>query len=240
MRRVFILLALSLGVFVLDKKNYFNWVKSSIFKIIRPVQLKIKRFETKEISNSNEIFSYIDKAEMIRLKQENERLRELLGTKVSPAWKFIPANVIKNLGEDLIIDVGSEIEVSPGMIVIGLARDKINNGILIGKVKEVSLMQSKVSLLKNSNISLGVMTENGSLGLVVGDGKKINLERVLQKQDLKEGALIFSKGGNGWLENLVIGKVGKVSRIDTEVYLKAEIDELIEVSNLTHVFVVNF
>ncbi|MEA3355602.1 MAG: rod shape-determining protein MreC [Patescibacteria group bacterium] len=240
MKRVAVLLALSLAVFVLDKRDHFNWLKSPILKIIRPIQLGIKEPEVQNVSENNEVFSYIDKVEMIKLREENKRLRELLGTKISPAWKFIPANVIKNNGKSLIIDIGSEIEVSPGAVVIGLARDKVNNGVLLGRVKEVSLMQSEVSLLKSFDSSLRVLTENGSVGVVAGDGEKINLKQVLQNQGLVEGELIISKGGDGWPGDLVVGKVEKVSRVDTEIYLKATVNELIEVDNLKKVFVVNF
>ncbi|MBU1085466.1 MAG: rod shape-determining protein MreC [Candidatus Beckwithbacteria bacterium] len=240
MRKIAILLVLSLAIFILDKGSYFNWLKSPILKVIRPVQLNLRGVAVEKMVNGNEVFELIDKAEMIKLRQENERLRELLGTKISPAWKFIPANILKSEGESLVIDVGSEIGVSSEMVVVGLARDKVNNGVLLGRVDEVFFMQSKIRLLKSADSNLGVVTESGSVGVVTGDGEKLNLRQVLQKQDLVKGELILSKGGDGWPADLVVGRVGEVFRVDTKIYLEAKIDELIETDNLSQVFVVSF
>lgn len=240
MRRGVILLFLSLGVFLLDRGGQFNWLKSPILKKIRPIQLQLRKSDIQEVTNTSEIFNLVDKAELSRLKKENERLRELLGTKISPAWKFIPAKIIKDEGDSLVIDVGSELGVSTEMVVIGLARDQVNNGVLLGGIEKVTNMQATVRLLNNLDSDLDVKTESGSVGVIEGDGEKYFLKQVLQKQGLTEGEMIVSKGGDGWPGNLVVGLVGEVERVDTKVYMEAEVIELIKAGSLEQVFVVSF
>jgi rod shape-determining protein MreC len=240
MKRGVILFTLSLVIIIFDRMGYLNWFKSPLVKLIQPIQVGIRGGVIEEKQDNSEALSLVLKAEMMKLKQENEKLRELLGTKVSPSWKFIPAKVIKSEGGDLVIDVGSKIGVETEMVVVALAREEVNNGILIGGIESVSEYQSRVRLLYDKESKLDVVMESGGQGVVVGDGEKLMIKEVLLKQGLMEGDLVMSRGADGWPSDLVVGRVAGVKKIDTEVFLEAMIDEVVEVGSLREVFVVSF
>lgn len=240
MKRGVVFLIFSFLVVMVDRWGYFNWLKSPIIALIRPIQFAIRGADVETGANEDKVFSLIDKAEMIKLRRENESLRELLGTKISPAWKFIPARIIKNEDGFLTVDAGSSLGIKTEMVVIALARDEVNNGVLVGGVEKVSLMQSRVRLIRDEFGSLDVKTEGGSVGVVGAGDEGLVLSQVLQSQGLNEGELILSKGGDGWPGDLVVGRVGSVSRVDTKIYLEADVEELINFSDLSQVFVVSF
>ena len=50
---------------------------------------------------------------------------------------------------------------------------------------------------------------------------------------------MLTRGGDGWLPGLVIGRLGKVNKVDTEVFQTAEIEPIVAVESLKQVFVVN-
>ena len=170
----------------------------------------------------------LNEAEVIKLKAENESLRRLLGANLPASWQFIPAKILSLKNDQLTINVGSKDGIGPGMNVLLLAEG--NQGILIGRIERAEPYLAKVSLISGAKVK----TESGASGEITG----LQLIKVEQKYRLNQGDLIISEGGNGWLPDLLVGRVGKVDNVPTAVYQSAAVEPLVELENIAPVFVV--
>ena len=109
---------------------------------------------------------------------------------------------------------------------------------LIGKISKVQNYEAEIELFEAEGVEVKVVTESGAKGVVRGSGEVIRLESVLQGQDLKEQELITTAGQDGWPAGILIGKVGKIEKIETAIYQSAEVIKLVNVDSLGQVFVV--
>jgi cell shape-determining protein MreC len=236
-----LLVAIASVLVILDKQGYFNWLKRSVGQLVNPVKHRLYLNEVTE-ANSDQVESgrlAIVEAELVSKTEENERLRKLLETKLPPSWRFVPTNILGLSDETMTIDVGKAMEIDKGMVVMALVKEKINGGIVVGRIDKVDLMKSTVSLLTNKDMRVKVKTEAGVEGVVRNLKGELRLLEVLQVNTINPGELILSQGVDGWLPGLVIGRVGKVNKLDTEVYQTATVDLIIDISSLKQVFVVS-
>ena len=60
----------------------------------------------------------------------------------------------------MTIDIGKESKVIKGMTVMGIKKDKVNNGIVVGRIKSVNLMSSEVELIASEKLQLKAITES--------------------------------------------------------------------------------
>ena len=113
-----------------------------VFRLIQP-NIPFNTFIA-ELDDIEELYKelLVENVELRDLKEENNKLRELLDFSKRKNYNIEVANI---LGRDevnkniLIIDIGKDKEIIEGQAVV------INNGIIVGKVIEVSLNSSKVS-----------------------------------------------------------------------------------------------
>jgi len=241
MRRWAALIILSGAIWFLDGFGWFNWLKGPITGLVQPVRRSLYLFKSKDDSSEARIEStekLVLKAELIKLEGENKRLRELLGAPLPPSWKFVPANILKLENEMMVIDAGSEQGISEDEMVMGLVDERINNGILLGRVREVWVWQAEVELLSAEGLEVRVKTEAGVKGKVRGDGERVRLVEVLQKHQLNEGELILTEGKDGWLLDLVVGEVGEIESRETAVFQETEVIPIINMNQLDKVWVV--
>lgn len=172
------------------------------------------------------------------LKSENAAMRRLLGAPLPYDWRFTPARVIGlPSSESLQIDKGTAEGVKKGMAVVF-------ENVLVGKVSRVSEHFSSVSPPSSPEVKILVLTRSSTdpgvkaRGLLVGQGGKVNLERVLTQEALDEGDLVLTAGDEELPPDIPIGKVGKITKIEGEIYQKAEVKLLVEFPKLETVFVV--
>lgn len=236
-----LLVAIASVLVISDKQGYFNWLKRSVGQLVNPVKHRLYLNEVTE-GNSDQVESgrlAIVEAELVSKTEENKRLRKLLETKLPPNWRFVPTNILGLTDETMTVDVGRKMEIDEGMMVMALVSEKINGGVLIGKIGKVNLMNSSVRLLNSKEMQIKVKTETGVEGVVKNLKGELRLLEVLQVNTINPGELILSQGAGGWLPGLVIGRVGKVNKLDTEVYQTATVEPIMEVNNLKQVFVVS-
>ena len=226
---------------ILDTRGYFNWLKRPVGKLVNPSKQAVYLNEVSDPDVGQTIKGELAilEAESLKLKLENKRLRELLETKLPPNWKFVPANVLRLSDDQMTIDVGEVMEIKKDMLVIGLEKQELNGGIVLGQVSKVDQMKSTVNLISHEESVVRMKTQSGAEGMVKGDGETMKLTEVLQEHSLTEGDLIMTKGLDGWLPNLVVGRVGKVNKLDTEIYQEAEIIKILRLDSLRQVFVVS-
>ena len=231
MKRWLMLIGLS-GLFWWgDGQGYFNSLKSKIY------QAKLKLPESAESEDKGQLA--IAEAEIIKVTEENKNLREMLGVKLPARWQFVPAKILQLKNESLTIDIGSEDGIKVGQIVIGIKKDEVNNGIVVGRIKKTQVFQAEAELVTSPGTAIKVKLENGAEGVVRNEQDQWQLTEVLQKFTLIPGQLMTTSGGDGWPAGLALGRVAEVFKEDEAIYQKAGVEKLLEIASLSQVFVIS-
>lgn len=198
---------------------------------------KLKDENEQLIKENNSLVSQI--AMLQEEKKENDILRQQLN--LSPRNKFDLENAFvigqdpQRLGSWIMIDKGSSSGISVGMPVI------VSDGILIGKVEEVSSASSKVILLTDSASVVNALDLNSEAkGVLRGEyGLGILLDLVSQEEVLNNGDDIVTSGLGGDVpRGLFIGKIQEISMTADKLFQQAVITPRVKYSDLRVVSVI--
>jgi len=174
----------------------------------------------------------VDSQRMSELEQENERMRVLLGVNLPPAWKFLPATVLGQTGGELIIQGGENLGIGVGMSVV-------SNQVLVGRVSKVSAAVSEVTPVASNQSKIAVKVGGKEItGIVMGNGGRLMLDKVLQEAKVEEGDVVMTDGTDGTLPGLVVGRVVEVGGEQSQVYKTVRLEPMVEMGGLKGVFVV--
>lgn len=236
-----LLVVIAIILIILDGRGYFNWLKRPVGNLVNPTKKVLYLNKVTEGSLKDEESGQLAilEAELVRVRIENKRLRELLETKLPPSYTFVPASILSLSSESMTIDIGEAMDIKEKMLVMGLVREKINGGIVLGRISKVDLMNSKVTLLTNVDSRVNAVTKSGAKGVVKVVEGKMRLMEVLQENALVKDELVLTEGKDGYLPNLVVGRIGEVRKVDTEVFQEAEVLEIFPITSLSQVFVVS-
>jgi rod shape-determining protein MreC len=173
--------------------------------------------------------------EVASLREENEKMKKLLGVPLPKDWKFLPAKAIGKNGE-LFIDKGLNDDVAEGMMVV-------SENILVGKVEKTGTSSSKILLpsSREAKIPAKVIRSGQEVGkgvLVGSADEKIFLEKVLQKEEIKEKDLVVTTGESDYLPDLLVGEIERIERKEADVFQRAQVAPLLNYGELETVFVV--
>jgi len=230
-----------------DGRGWWKWLHLPIDRLVQPVRHRLyvtsqKLWGGAELLDEGwqgEAETIIEKAELLRLRKENEGLRKLLGAPLPADWQFIPAEILQKLDEKLVIGVGRRSGIKAGDLVMGLVKIKnTETGWLIGRIEKTEERQSQVQLLTDKNMIVKAITEIGIEGIIEAEEGKLLMKNVLQEKILDKGDLVLTKGGDGWLGDLVIGRVSQVIKVESAVYQQIEVKGLTKIENLEQIFVV--
>ena len=176
-------------------------------------------------------------AENVRLQelaQENQALRAQIGF-FAESQKSIAAIVVGR--SRFLIIQPEKIDGVKKEATIALG----NN--FVGKVAETGFKLVKVRLAADpaSSIPALVQTPSGRVyGVLVGKyGRFQVLEKIEKSEIVPEGSLVLTSGEAGIKPGLVLGKVGKVEKIDTAPFLEIEVESFLDFSKLSTVFVIS-
>lgn len=179
----------------------------------------------------------VDQNQLLTCRLENEKIHKLLGTSLPPSWKYLPAHVT-GLTDLMHLDAGEKQQVKVGMGVV-------SDGLLVGKIIEVSDYGSLVQLPNSTGAKIPVVIKRPNTvgvqarGLLIGQyGSQLQLDKVLQTEDIKEGDLVVSSGDEGFLADLVIGQISDVLGKSAELYQRARVEPSVDYQKLTIVFIV--
>ena len=203
--------------------------------IIRGLNGRAREAETLRLEGSLRQLA-VDQNQLNVCREENEKLKKLLGTPLPPTWKFLMAKVVGLSGE-MRVDKGKQDGVKEGMMVI-------SENILVGRVTAVDEFISRVQKLDDVRTKIPVVVKRPggvgvqARGLLVTQGGSLILDRVLQSEDIQKGDLVVTSGEEGWLGDLVIGQVEEVLPKSAEVYKKAKVTSLVDYQKLRIVFLV--
>lgn len=252
----FVLLILSIILFILSKSGALNGPESATAKIFSPFQsltfsafsfLSAPDSKIKKLENENkELLEKIINQD--KLVKENKALRDQFETQSPKSTILLPANIvgaptfIPGVTDPtvFIVDKGLNDRVKVGAAVV------VKN-ILVGRVVSVNDYFSKVNILTSPSFSLTVKDLNTSaVGVVKGQGgRQMILGNVIQSQNLKISDILVTRGeqgddGVGFPPDLIVGKLISVSKKPSEVFQKGEVQSPLDFSSLSTVFIISY
>lgn len=251
----FVFLFLSLLLFFLSKLSFFKPIYSFAGSAFAPVQsLTYGLFSSlTNIGSTSKIKLLQDEnrillkkiADLQKIEADNKALRDQFQTVNIRSTSLVFAQVIGAPGflpgvsipETIILNRGENDGVKVGNAVI--YKDN-----LIGRVVKISKYLSSVLLITNSSSSfLASSLETSAQGVVKGEGGGIVFDNVLLSESLKKDDFILTKGdinekGEGFPPGLIVGKITSVSKNASDLFQKAELKQLIDLTKLNSVFIV--
>ncbi|MFA6383092.1 MAG: rod shape-determining protein MreC [Parcubacteria group bacterium] len=197
----------------------------------------LKKENESLLKENNELSAEI--AQLNDEKNENGSLREQLGLAPKQKFNLEAAFVIgqdpQRLGNWVMIDKGSADGIREEMPAI------VFEGILIGKVSEVTTHSAKITLLSDSNSVVNVVdSETASRGVLKGEyGLGVLMDMVSQQEALNNGDTVVTSGlGSNIPRGLLIGKIQEVRSSGDKLFQQAVVVPRIKYSKMDVVFVI--
>lgn len=179
-----------------------------------------------------------------KLKEENDRLREVLNFADSKSsYEYVGCEIIGYSGESYtqgyVINKGENHGLKKGMVVVA------DKG-LVGQVTSTGTNWAIVESLLNENIAVSVMVNSTreTTGILEGYVTRSNdgLTKVTNlpvNSDIKEGDVILTSGlGQIYPKEIRIGEVVSVETDDIRVMKTAIVKPYVDFSNLEDLFVI--
>lgn len=238
----FSLLFFIFSLILLDKKGWFDWLKSPLEAFFNPIRLKFYQQKVNaKLQNqcvSNKILE-LEKTDLEAknklLEEENSKLREMLGSRPATNWSYQPSGVIFCQNHLMILNQGKEQGIRKGQAVVF-------KNMLVGKIVEVNSQTSRVKLISAKDNQIRVRLDNlaGAKGVVkVGSQPQFFLEEVDFNVKLEKGQIVISSGEDeDFPSGLLIGKIEEVLKNEADIYQKALIKPFLDFNDLTQVFVI--
>lgn len=199
-------------------------------------ELDKTREKLQQYESSSEEFSEI--------RQENERLRVMLGMKEMVGYESIAASIISkdpdNWFRTIIIDKGRSDGIKLNMPVIAF-RD--GQKAVVGKVVEVRGGISRIQPLISSTIKLGVqLHESRYPGLLYGKAGSSDvciIDYISKAAAVKFGDTVSTSGQGGiFPEGLLVGTVIRSELLESSAYQRIYVKPFINYSLLEEVFII--
>ncbi len=211
----------------IKNKSYIITHKKELINYIEELEYKIKQHK-------------IDTIELAELTHENALLREQLNFFEKNRYPHMGAQVIGRtidpLGTTLIIDRGSADGLIQGNPAI------VHNGILIGKIIEVTSHNAVIRLINDNTSKIGatILNNERSIGLVEGGyGLGVRMNFIPQNEIVTPGDTIITSGlSEGIPRGLLIGTVELVEKQPHEPFQQAVINPLTDMSDIDMVSII--
>lgn len=173
------------------------------------------------------------------LEIENNELRDLLAYKEKTNYELIVADI---LGRDpnneniILLNVGENKGIEVGQAAV------ISDGVIIGKIIEVTTDASKLRLLTDnfSKIAVKIGDNYQVSGLLTGSlGLGMNLTYIPQEQEIKKGDLVVTSAVNTIIpEGLVVGTIEEVKFSKEEIFKQASVLPLVDYQTLSLISII--
>ncbi|BCV55496.1 rod shape-determining protein MreC [Shewanella algae] len=173
------------------------------------------------------------------LRQENQRLRELLGSPVHMDSRKMVAEVMEVASDPfhhyVVLNHGSRNGVFVGQPVVDAQG-------VVGQVVQVSELTARVLLLSDPKHGLPVRITRNDVRLIangIGELDEIELRHVAKSTDIKVGDLLVTSGlGNRFPEGYPVARVISVSRDDGQSYLKVTAQPLAALDRIRYLLLI--
>ena len=251
-----------LGVIMFSLKKDSNSISSGVGTIISPLQRIIYSVNDK-LKNSFDFFVNFKNVkeendalisenaelenklvEYNRLKEENDKLREILNyANANKNYDYLGCNIIGysggNISNGYLIDKGTKDGVEKDMVIIS------SQG-LVGKITREEENFSIMKTILNENIAVAAMVESTreSTGIIkgIGDGKNRNLISLTNlpiDSEIKEGDVILTSGlGRMYPKEIRIGEVISVETDNVKVMKSAVVKPYVDFNKLEELVII--
>jgi len=169
--------------------------------------------------------------ELQSAEDENNTLRKLLDFFEDENNNFANA-VGRVIGRDpentslLLLSVGERDGVEVGNAVVA------NEGVLIGKITEVSVRSSKALLLIDPKSMIAVNVSGGAPGNKIAQGERglsLVLNQIPQQENITKGQLVISSGLEPKIpRGLLVGEIEEIISEKNDLFQKAVLSPLID------------
>jgi len=211
---------------------YANYAAAAGYLTLGKVNDSLARENAYLRSKSMESFAY--------LKKEESTTNDTLGKKLQ-IFTYMAAKVIRNSVNQssnyIYLDKGSSLGIKSQMGVIAA------NGI-VGQVVKVTENYSAVMSILNRNFRVSAkLKKSNFFGQLFWNGTDIHevrLEEIPKHVQVKVGDTVVTSGYSVLFpENIMIGRVKKVSAQPEKNFLEIDVALSADMNNLTHVYVVD-
>jgi rod shape-determining protein MreC len=197
------------------------------------------------LKSENDLLHHInielaDEAHRLReAKLENLRLRQMLGLKTQLPYKLIAARIInKNLTllrNTITVNVGSNDSIQQYMPVM-------SDGGLVGIVTTVTNHYSIINILLNTEFRASGKVQRSRVdGIVMWDGKTLELKNVPKMRDVKVGDVVTtSEYSNTYPPDIRIGLISDVHEQPGSLFRSISIEPGVDFVKLETVFVMAY
>ncbi len=249
------------AIFFVAVLHYIGWIKpveNLLIRAVSPVQERAYSLSLGIISFKGDwltkrdllaenkslrgqlIDFQMDLSRINSLQEENDLLKQELNFVKESGHKYVSAKIITGvsdpLSESVIINRGSSDGIAKGLAVV------TGGGIMVGKVSEVQSNFSKVLLLTDnkSKVAATIQNINHTAGLVEGQfGLSFAMTNIPQDEPIKPGDLVVTSGLEGQIpKNLLIAKIERVDKIESEIFKTAILDPIVPLGNLSDVLII--
>lgn len=169
------------------------------------------------------------------INDENVRLRNLLDFRKIIPYRSMPAQVIgrdpSNWSNSLIINKGSANGIKQNMAVMS------TRGI-VGRIVEIGKYSSKVLLITDTNLKVGVLIRrNRQGGVMIGrPGDRCKIIYIALDSDAKAGDKVITAGFGGvFPKGILVGEIEKVGKEEGRLYKYAIVKPSQDLSKLEEV-----
>ena len=246
-----LLLSITLIIFHSTNSKVVERIRASTIDVISPFLSITSAPVTSVINSIDDVSAFQDiKADNIRLKSENEKLkkwyeaalklqaenrsfRDLLNVKVDRTLSFVTSRIISDAGssfvKSVLLPVGTNDKVRKDSAVM-------SGQSLIGRITEVGATSSRVLLVTDLNSRIPVIIQNTRTRAILA-GKNtdlLRLERLPQDSGITIGTRVVTSGDDAQLPAEI--PIGTIVAVNAEgVWVRP----LSDISKLTYVQVVN-
>ncbi|KVX00049.1 rod shape-determining protein MreC [Shewanella frigidimarina] len=230
-------LAITLSVVLLMTNNRLDPIRQSLSSVLSPLQYlanvpgvmldwSAEAFATRnmlELQNKELLRQQLVMSERLQrfehVRQENERLRALLGSPVHMDSRKMVAEVMEVASDPfrqfVVLNHGSQTGIYVGQPVVDAQG-------VVGQVVEVSEFTSRVLMVSDTTHGIPVRVTRNDVRAIangMGDIDQIELRHVAKSTDIIVGDLLVTSGlGNRFPEGYPVARVISVSRDDGQSY----------------------
>ena len=260
-----IFLLLSFLTIYLENKGVFSGLHKFVGSTIRPVRESLfrtrmslllpfeflreyKRINERIVGLENNLADASTKlGELGSLREENKRMKSLLGTNLPPAWKFETSRVIGVRNDEIhLLSPSFKPKVSTPIIIPEKDEPQIGDkGVFVAKVERV-VGEEIVGILPTHTLSkIGALVrskdtgERRASGILIGKGGEAILDQVLSGDNIEEGDLIVTNGEGNLPADLLLGYVGKVFQNESSPWKQSEVKPVIQSDKLDYAFLLS-
>jgi rod shape-determining protein MreC len=183
-----------------------------------------------------------EKAQLIGILQENERLRALVGFKERhPEFTLVPARVIARDTTPYFRVLRITLSVPEG---VKPRQPVVVAGGVVGQIDKVSGSTAEVVLISDPRSRIDAITQRGRVqGVVQGLGHERDYKATVSYLSLKEevrpdDTMVTSGMGGVFPQELIIGTIREVAPDDRGLFQHVILEPAVDLSQLDEVFII--